>query len=318
MTTLSIAINGATGLTWPRWKRLVDEIEPLGFHGLYFMDGLPHVLGEYSDSLETMVALTYLAEHTKRVQSGPVVALIAARDPVLLARQISAIDELSGGRMLLGLGAGGQSRMFGYGEEGADRFARLEEGLEVATRLLRSPEPVSFKGRFYRLEDAQLLPRPRRPGGIPILVGGSGPRRTLPLVARYADIWNPQMLTPDELRERSSRLDELLQAEGRPPSAVKRTVNLRIACGRSPEELEQRVSGVRHLIPPLAGMPLDDLLDMMRANFGVLVGPPDTMIAHLQALSDAGAEEIILEWVSFNDLGGIQLIAEEVLPHIAD
>lgn len=317
MTTLSIDINGSTGLTWPLWKQLVNEIEPLGFHGLYVMDGLPHVLGEYADSLEPMVALTYLAEHTERVQSGPVVALIAARDPVLLARQIMAVDELSGGRMLLGLGAGGQSRMFGYAlGDGPDRFARLEEGLEVITRLLRSTEPVSFAGNVYQLEEAQLLPRPQRPHGIPILVGGSGPKRTLPLVARYADIWNPQMLTPDTFRERAGQLDELLRAEGRPPSAVKRTVDVRVVCGRSSEELEQRVTPLRRRIPALASMPLDGVLEMMRTHLGVLVGPPDVLIAHMQALSAAGAEEIIIEWGTPDDLAGIRVIAEEVLPHV--
>src|SRR5688572_1705570 len=107
MAALSIAIWGVGGLTWPLWKRLIVEIEQLGFTGLYYVDALPHALQVYTDSLETMVALTYLADHTQRVQIGPVVALMAVRDPVTLARQAAALDDLSGGRMVLGLGAGG-------------------------------------------------------------------------------------------------------------------------------------------------------------------------------------------------------------------
>jgi alkanesulfonate monooxygenase SsuD/methylene tetrahydromethanopterin reductase-like flavin-dependent oxidoreductase (luciferase family) len=308
------------GLTWPLWKRLITEVEQLGFAGLYFVDALPHALQVYTDSLETIVALTYLADHTQRVRSGTVVSLMGVRDPVTLARQIVALDDLSGGRMVLGLGAGGQARefrMFGY--EFGDvptRMARLEEGLEVITRLLHSQEPVSFTGRFYKLEEALVLPHPQRAGGPPILVGGSGPKRTLPLVAKYADLWNPQSLSPDDYRERSARLDDLLRAEGRQPSAVKRTINLRVLCGRTPAEFEQRVSWLRRIAPFAANMPLDTLLDMSRSQFGVLVGSPDTLVAHMRALAAAGAEEIILEWSALDDIAGLQLIAEEVLPHL--
>jgi alkanesulfonate monooxygenase SsuD/methylene tetrahydromethanopterin reductase-like flavin-dependent oxidoreductase (luciferase family) len=198
-------------------------------------------------SLESMIGLSYLADHTQRVRFGTVVALIFAHDPVLLARQAAALDDLSAGRMVLGLGAGGgqdsEHSMFGYTMgDIPTRMARLEEGLEVITRLLRSAEPVSFTGRFYRLEEAMLLPRPGRQGGPPILIGGSGPKRTLPLVARYGDNWNPKLLTPEAYRERAALLDDLLRAEGRQPRDVRRTMNVRVLCGRSPAELERGLS----------------------------------------------------------------------------
>src|SRR5215210_2234074 len=131
---LSIAIGGALGLTWPLWKRLVDEVEGLGFAALYYVDQLPNVLQVYNDSLEGSVALSYLADHTQRVRFGLLPALMGARDPVTLARQAIALDDLSGGRFVLGLGAGGQKReyeMFGYsfGDTPA-RAARMEEGVE--------------------------------------------------------------------------------------------------------------------------------------------------------------------------------------------
>jgi len=320
MATLSIAIHTAIGLTWPLWKRLVTEIEQLDFAGLYVIDALPHALGVYTDSLEAMIGLSYLADHTQRVRFGTVVALMAAHDPVLLARQAVALDDLSGGRMVLGLGAGGQERehrMFGYTlGDVPTRMARLEEGLEVITRLLRSAEPVSYTGRFYQLEDAMLLPHPQRKGGPPILIGGSGPKRTLPLVARYGDIWNPQVLTPEVYRERSALLDDLLRAAGRQPSDVRRTMNVRVLCGRSPAELERGLSWLRGTVPFFADMPLDALLDLLRTPFGVLVGPPDTIVEHFQALAAAGVEEIILEWSALDDSAGLELIAEQILPHI--
>ena len=319
MTALSIAIWGVGGLTWPLWKRWVSEIEQFGFAGLYFIDALPHALQVYMDSLEAMVALTYLADHTERVQTGTVVALMPVRDPVTLVRQAVALDDLSGGRFVLGLGSGGQAQqgqMFGYDfGEVAARMARLGEGLEVITRLLRSPEPVTFSGQFYQLKEAMVLPHTQRAGGPPILVGGSGPKRTLPLVAHYADIWNPQLLAPDVYRERSALLDELLQAEGRSPSDVKRTINLRVACGRNPAELEQRVSWLRGKVPFIADMPLDALLDFSRTQ-GVFVGSPESLVELMHKYVAAGVDEIILEWTALDDFAGLQLIAEEVLPNI--
>src|SRR5206468_2644018 len=125
---------------------------------------------------------------------GPLVAPVSFRDPRQLVRQASALDDLSGGRFILGLGAGWQEHehsVWGYDlGDIPTRMARFEESLEVASRLLRSDAPVTFEGRFFQLHDAVLLPRPARPGGPPILIGGNGPKRTLPLVARYADIWN--------------------------------------------------------------------------------------------------------------------------------
>ena len=169
-------------------------------------------------SLELGVALAYAADHTERVRFGPMVAPLSFRDPVLLARQATALDELSGGRLVLGVDAGWMVRehdMFGYDlGDVPTRLDRLEEGLQVLTGLLRSDGPVSYDGRFFRLREA-VLSGPRRPGGPPVMVGSSGPRRGLPLVARYADVWNAQQLTPEQVRERSAVLDRLLGAAGR-------------------------------------------------------------------------------------------------------
>jgi alkanesulfonate monooxygenase SsuD/methylene tetrahydromethanopterin reductase-like flavin-dependent oxidoreductase (luciferase family) len=317
MTSLSIAVWGTGGLTWSLWKRFVAEVEPLGFAGLYFIDSLPHILGSYMDSLEPMTALTYLADHSQRMQLGTMVALMTARDPVMLARQAVALDDLCGGRFVLGLGAGGQSRMFGYNlGELPSRFTRLEEGLQVITRLLCDDEPVSFVGKFYQLEAAMVLPKPQRKGKLPILVGGVGPKRTLPLVARYADAWQPKYLTPEDFRERSALLDELLRAEGRPSTAVKRTLGLRVVCWRTPAELDQRVSWLRRLMPMLASLPSESVIDVLRSQFAGIFGTPETIVEQMRAYAAVGVEEIILEWVALDDFEGLRLIAEEVLPHI--
>jgi F420-dependent oxidoreductase-like protein len=318
---VSVAIEGLCGLTWHSWKRLVETVEPWGFTGLYCSDHftLPGTSG--LASLELIVALTYLADHTQRVHFGPMVAPFSFRDPVMLARQAAALDDLSGGRLILGVGAGWmdyEHQMFGYAlGDMATRMARFAEALEVTTRLLQSNEPVSYEGRFYQLREAILYPRPQRPGGPPILVGGKGPRRTLPLVARYANIWNVTRLTPDEFRALSARLDELVRAADRELSAIKRTLMIPIICGRDTAELERRVRPFRQLFPDRADMPLDALLDNLRAFFtNLIVGTPDEVTDTIQVYADAGVDELIIQWIAVEDLEGLQVLAEQVLPHV--
>jgi alkanesulfonate monooxygenase SsuD/methylene tetrahydromethanopterin reductase-like flavin-dependent oxidoreductase (luciferase family) len=318
---LSVSIQGLCGLTWPTWKQIVAAAEPLGYAGLYCTDHFILPEAATVDSLEMIVALTYLADHTQRIHFGPLVAPFSFRDPVMLARQAAVLDDLSGGRMCLGVGAGWmeyEHQMFGYQlGDMATRMARFAEGLEVITRLLQSAEPVSYAGHFYQLREAILYPRPQRPGGPAILVGGKGPLRSLPLVARYAHIWNATRLSPDEFRTRSARLDELAHAAGRAPGAIKRTVMIPVICGDSAAELERRVQGVRQLFPDLVALPLDALFDELRDIFGyMIVGGAEEVIGEMRAYADAGVEELIMQWFGMDDLEGLQVLAEKVLPHL--
>jgi len=313
MVAISITIEGWFGLTWSHWKRLVIEVEQLGFAGLFLSD---HFLLQDPlplESLELVVALTYLADHTQRVHFGSMVSPLSVRDPVMLARQAAALDDLSGGRMILGVGAGWnepEHTMFGYNlGDMATRMARLEEGLEVITGLLHSDGSASYQGRFFQLRAALLLPRPHRPGGPPLLIGGIGPRRTLPFVARYADIWNANLLTPEALRERSARLDQLLQELGRPPSDVKRTVNVPVLCGRDRAEIEHRARGFRHM-SPFATMPLDELLERVRAVWATIVGTPEEVVEQIRAYAAVGVEEVMVQWFAMDDIDGLKLLAE--------
>src|SRR5438105_1854662 len=117
MVAVSIMIEGQMGLTWPRWKRLVAEVEALGFAGMFRSDHFTSARPPDEDSLEMIVSLTYLADHTQRIHFGPLVAPFSFRNPMLLVRQAAALDDLSNGRMILGVGAGWQERehdLFGF------------------------------------------------------------------------------------------------------------------------------------------------------------------------------------------------------------
>lgn len=315
---LAVTIEGMFGLTWPHWKRLVNEIERMGFAGLFRSDHFTWVDPPDSDSLELIVSLTYLASQSQQLHFGSLVAPLSFRDPISLARQAMALDDLSGGRMILGVGAGWTERehtMFGYNlGDVSTRMDRLEEGLEVITRLIRSDEPVTFEGRFYQLREAHLLPRPQR--ATPVMVGGTGPKRTLPLVARYADIWNG-LASLEVFKERSALLDELLHTEGRQPSDVKRTVMLSVICWRDQDELERRMNLLRGNVPQVAAMSTEELLEFLRTNLAGILGTPESVIEQMSAYATAGVEEMIMQWLSMDDIEGLATVAEHVLPHFA-
>ena len=319
MVELSIAVEGVFGLTWPAWKRLVRAVEDLGFAGLYLADHVvPPDPPDYP-ALDVVVALAYAAEHTARVRVGSLVAPLSYRDPVLLARQAAALDDLSRGRMILGVGAGWLERehdMFGYDlGDVPTRMARLEEGLQVITSLLRAEAPVAFAGTFFRLHDA-VLPGPRRPDSPPVLVGASGPQRGLPLVARYADVWSAQQLTPAELREHSAMLDDLLREAGRQPGDVRRTFNAPVVCGHTSAELAARMGGFRRYAD-WAALSVDELLATLHEWFVPMIGTPEEVVAQIRAYEAAGIAEVTLQWFDTDDVEGLEMLAAEVLPQLA-
>lgn len=310
MIEVAIMIEGQNGLTWPRWQRIVREVEALGFSGLYRSDHYTNANPPDMESLELWVSLTWLASHTERIEFGPLVTPVSFRHPTMTARMAAAIDDLSTGRLTLGLGAGWQEREHNnFGWDLLDipaRFSRFEEGLEVITRLLHSDQAVEFHGKFYELQDAILLPRPQRQGGPPILIGGNGPKYTLPLAARYASEWNAVYLTADEFSELNDCLDELLIQENRHPGDVRRSMMIGCVVGSNDADVKNKVAartqGKRRV-------------DELRQR-GLVVGTPSEIVDQLGRLAEAGVQRVMLQWLDLDDMEGLKNIAHEVLPQV--
>lgn len=266
-----------------------------------------------------IVSLTYLADHTQRLHFGPLVAPVSFRDPVMLARQAAAIDDLSGGRMILGLGAGWQERehqLFGYDLGNVQtRMSRLSEALEVTSLLLNGEAPATYSGKFYRLDGATLLPTPQRRGGPRIMIGGTGMKRTLPLAARYAHIWNAPFIPPEAFRERSEHLDTLLTSTGRKPGDVKRSLMLTLLFGSDTKELEQRLSWHRQRLG-LNDSPLEQVVAKIAERGMALVGSAEQIIEQISTYKQAGVEEFMLQWMDYDDLSGLRAFASSVLPQL--
>jgi F420-dependent oxidoreductase-like protein len=302
MPEIAINLEGQNGLNWRRWKRIVRAVEDLGFAALTRSDHYTNATPPDQDSLELWVSLTWLADNTKRIEFGPLVSPVSFRHPTMTARMATAVDDLSEGRLVLGIGAGWQEREHhNYGWDLLDvpaRFQRFEEGLEVISRLLHNNAPVNYDGEYYQLHDAILLPRPARPGGPPILVGGNGLKRTLPLAAKYADEWNGVFVSARRYAELNAQLDRLLVAERRNVADVRRSLMTGIVLGRTDEELTQKLEGQDR--------------DQLRER-GILVGTPKAIAEQVDILDEAGVERLMIQWLDLDDIDGLEVLANTLL-----
>ena len=304
MLEIAIMIEGQNGLTWESWKRISRFVEDAGFVGLYRSDHFTNPQGPVLDALELWTSLTWLADNTKRIEFGPLVTPFSFRHPVHIAHRASAIDDLSGGRLTLGLGAGWQDREHTtFGFELLDvksRLDRFEEGVEVVTQLLRSDDPVNFEGTYYQVRGGTLLPHPQRKDGPRILIGGKGEKRTLPLAAQFADEWNCVMLTPEAFSKKNNVLENLITSAGRKPESVRRSLMTPCIFGKDEASLNEKISEYETTIEDLQG-------------YGIITGNANAVKEQLQKLEEAGVQRLMLQWLTLDDMKGLEALAKTVL-----
>jgi probable F420-dependent oxidoreductase len=215
--------------------------------GLDSVWGADHLIfrddGKTTGIHESWTLLTAVAALTSRVEIGPLVLALPFRNPGLTAKMAAELDEVSGGRLILGLGCGWHEPEFdAFGYPFDHRVSRFEEGLEIIAPLLRG-ESVTFEGRYHTAVDAELIPRPVRPGGPPILIAGKQPRM-LELVARFAHQWNGAWYgfpdRADELRTRLANVAGALETAGRDPSTLALTAGIFVAYEGAADDAPER------------------------------------------------------------------------------
>jgi probable F420-dependent oxidoreductase len=256
---------------WPEYVALARAAEEAGFdsihvgdHLLYRDDGRPE-----RGPWEAWTLLSALAAVTERVQLGPLVACTAFHPPGLIAKMAATIDEVSGGRFVLGLGAGWQEQEFAaFGLPYDRRVARFEEAFAIVRGLLAG-ERVTVDGRYWQARDAVLLPPPAR--RTPLMIGSNGPR-VLGIALPHVDAWNTWYTdfgnTAEGFAELNERISAAARDAGRPPDEVERSACVLVVLDRSSPERPLEV-------PPLEGA-------------------PDRIAERLRELADAGADEAIL------------------------
>ena len=219
---------------WPAMRRLARSMEAMGVDTLWVPDHLQRVTpgrGTFG-FWECWTILTAAAEATSRIGIGPFIACTGFRNPALLAKMAATLDEVSGGRLVLGLGSGVPARdpswsAFGY--DGSRHVSKYAEAVEIVTRLLRE-RAVTFEGEHYRTDAAEIIPRGPRPDGVPVLVAGLG-ERTLAVAARFGDVVNVNraLTSATEAAEAMAAVAQACEAVGRDPSTLEVTGWARIA-----------------------------------------------------------------------------------------
>jgi len=252
---------------WPELLDMVRAIEDLGYDSIWVGE---HLLYRWSDRpargpWEAWTAMAAIAASTSRVEFGPLVACTNFHNPALLAKQASTLDEISGGRLILGLGAGWNETEFAaFGFPFDHRIDRFEEAFTIIRTLLREGA-IDFDGRFYQARDCELLPRGPRPGGPPLMIGSIGPRM-LRMTLPHADAWNVWFADTGNSPAGVPPLRELVDAAcrevGRDPAQVERTVavQVRLPGGQGRIQGDYAKPGA----PPLEGDPVE-VAEVLRA-----------------------------------------------------
>lgn len=281
--------------------------EELGFDAFFRSD---HYLAMGGDGRpgpsDAWITLAGLARDTSTIRLGTLVTSATFRHPGPLAISVAGVDQMSGGRVELGLGAGwfdAEHRAYGIPFVGTpERFDRLEEQLQIVTGLWNDTSgSFSFSGDHYTLEDSPALPKPAQ-DRLPVIIGGKGKRRTPALAARFADEFNIPFESIEFTRTQFARVRAACEAADRDPHSLVYSNALVLCAGSNEEEIARRAATI--------GREVDEL----RENG--LAGTPSEIIDKIGTYAETGAERIYLQVLDLADLDHLRLIAEDVLPHV--
>ena len=304
---LVVFIEPQMGASYADQLRIARHAEDLGFDGFFRSDHFL-AMGRYLEAggqpgpTDAWTTLSAIADRTSRIRLGTLVTAATFRLPGPLAITVAQADQMSGGRVELGLGAGwyeGEHAAYGVPFPPlAERFDRLEEQLAIVTGLWRTPpgEYFDFDGRHYQIAKSPALPKPVQVPGPPVIIGGAGPRRTPALAARYADEFNVPFATLEQTAAAYQRVTEACAAIGRDTLPVWSAAQT-VACGRTEAEARARAKRV-FATPPLSGT-------------------PDQVVDRIGAWAERGTRRLFLQILDLNDLDHLDVIASSVLPQLA-
>ncbi|TYP88422.1 LLM class F420-dependent oxidoreductase [Blastococcus xanthinilyticus] len=306
---LRIFTEPQMGATYDELLAVARRTEETGFDAFFRSD---HYLTMGGDGLpgptDAWITLAGLARETSRIRLGTLMTAGTFRLPGPLAISVAQVDQMSGGRVELGIGSGWfEAEHTAYGipfPPLGERFDRYEEQLAVISGLWATPvgETFGFEGRHYRLADSPALPKPVQPGGVPILVGGRGAKRTPRLAARYAAEFNVPFMSAAENARLFTGVREACDEAGRDPASLVRSSALVLCVGKDEAELARRAAAI--------GRDVDEL----REN-GV-AGTPAEAVDTLGRYAEAGAQRIYLQVLDLADLDHLDLVAAEVAPQL--
>ena len=302
---LRIFIEPQQGASYATQLRMAQAAEELGY-GAFFRSDHYLKMGPVSGlpgPTDSWLTLAGLARETSTIRLGTMVTSATFRHPGPLAISVAQADEMSGGRVELGLGAGwyeAEHQAYAIPFPGlAERFARLEEQLAISTA---EGETFSFDGVHYTVKDSPGLPKPVQHPRPPVIIGGGGPRRTPRLAALYADEFNRPFAPVKDTQAQFERVHAACATAGRDPSTLVLSAAQTVCCGRNEEELARRATAT--------GRPLADL------RRDALAGTPGELVDQFGEWSGIGTQRMYLQVLDISDLDHIELIASEVAPQL--
>jgi len=285
--------------------------ENSGFDSVYVMDHfyqLPLIGRPEENMFEAYTLLSAIAARTSKVRLGCMVGGMTYRNPAFLAKQVTALDVISKGRAIWGIGAGWfEQEHLEYGYEFGtftDRFEKLEEGLQIIKSMFVN-DTTTLDGKWFKVTNALNSPKPVQAGGPPVLIGGGGEKKTLRMVAQYGDACNV-FGSPDQVRHLMGVLDAHCANLGRDPKEICRTRLGTLIIARTMEEAQVKLSA------RLGGAKFEDLpADLQfRVQHQFLVGDADTVTEKVQALLDAGLDGLIFNMPDSYDLETVAYAGE--------
>ena len=314
---IGLVVNGAGGLTFDDWIYSIHTAERYDFPSLFVSDHF--VVGEPQASLEPYLLFTLAARESSSLRFGPLVTPITFRAPWNLARWAAQLDILSNGRFVMGLGVGWhepEHTAFGIPYPPLkERFDRLEEALQVMKGMW-APGAASVDGRYYRLQDAEALPKPEA-GRPPIMIGGGGEKRSLRLAAQYADEWNGSNLEPDGLRHKLQVLEQHCEAVGRDPGSISHSMLCFAIVGPTEADIDHAAQRLKDALAPDLDVTIREYREQLKAQ-GMLVGGADEAVQLLGGLAEAGLDEVIFSNPDAASDAFPAFVASEIAPKVAE
>ncbi|MGM9468504.1 LLM class F420-dependent oxidoreductase [Streptomyces murinus] len=296
------------GATYDTLLRVAKTAEELGYGAFFRSDHYLHMgnVDGLPGPTDAWITLAGIARETSRIRLGTLMTAGTFRLPGVLAIQVAQVDQMSGGRVELGLGSGWYEQEHkAYGIPfPKEKFGRLEEQLAIVTGLWETPvgERFSYDGSYYRLQDSPALPKPAQ-SRVPVLIGGHGAKRTPALAAKYATEFNIPFASVEDSERQFGRVRAAAEERGRKGDDLVYS-NALVACvGKNDADVERRAAAI--------GREVDEL----KANG--LAGSPAEVVERLGRYASVGSGRVYLQMLDLDDLDHLELIASEVMPHVA-
>ena len=304
-----VFVEPQQGATYSQQLAVAQRAEALGFSAFFRSD---HYLAMKVEGLpgptDSWVTLAGIARETSTIRLGTLVTSATFRHPGPLAISVAQVDEMSGGRVDFGIGAGwyeAEHQAYAIPFPGlGERFERLAEQLEIITGMWATPlgDTFDYTGRHYTVANSPALPKPVQRPHPPIIIGGGGPKRTPALAARFASEFNLAFPALDFVPLQFGRVRAALEAAGRAADEITYSAAFVVCAGEDEAQLTRRAAAI--------GRDLDE----MRAN-SPLAGTPDEIVERLTAFADAGVQRVYLQLLDLSDLAHLELFATEVMAH---